>query len=117
MKIPAKQSTLKLTHYGRRSGKAFEVTIWFTLIDDELWIGSLDVTRNWVKNLRGSGKALIDFGDGPQPVVPEFMDSEADLERYRAAVAAKYPVLHRIIGLFGRGKTRAQFRLRPAAAE
>lgn len=114
MNIPAAQSTLKLTHFGRKSGKAFDVTIWFTVIDGELWIGSLDEARNWVRNLRSTGRARVNFGAGAEDVAVEFVGSDADRQRYAAAVAAKYPVLSRIIGLFVRGKTRAVFRLRPA---
>jgi len=115
MKIPAAQSTLKLTHYGRKSGKPFDVTIWFTVIDGDLWIGSLDEARNWVRNLRSGGRARVNFGAGPEDVAAEFLDNDADRQRYAAAAAAKYPVLSRLIGLFVRGKKRAVFRLRPAA--
>lgn len=114
MNIPA-QSTLKLTHFGRKSGKAFDVTIWFAEIDGGLWIGSLDESRNWVRNLRSTGRARVDFGSGPIEVAAESVGDATDQQRYREAVAAKYPVLSRIIGLFVRGKTRAVFRLRPAA--
>jgi deazaflavin-dependent oxidoreductase (nitroreductase family) len=114
MQIP-KQSTLKLTHFGRRSGKPFDVTIWFIDAGGELWIGSLDVSRNWVRNLRATGKGKISFGDGTRDVSAEFLTDAGDLARYRAAVAAKYPVLSRIIGLFVRGKTPAVFRLRDAS--
>jgi len=116
VKIPSGKSTLKLTHFGRRSGKTFQVTIWFAEIDAVLWIGSLDVERNWVRNLRSTGRGRVDFGEGAQDVVAEFVENEAEKNRYRDAVAAKYPVLSRIVGLFARGKTRAVFRLRPAAA-
>lgn len=114
MKIPARQSTLKLTHFGRKSGKAFDVTIWFCEIDGGLWIGSLDVERNWVRNLRKAGRARVDFGSGPVDVRPEFVEDEADKLRYRDAVASKYPILSRLIGLMVRGKTRAVFRLHEA---
>ena len=114
MTIPEHQSTLKLTHYGRRSAAPYKVTIWFAVIDGGLWIGSLDSDRNWVRNLRSGGRGLVDFGNGPEPVAAGFVDNDADRERYRAAIAAKYPVLSRIVGLFARGKQRAVFRLKPA---
>lgn len=114
MKIPARQSTLKLTHYGRRSGKPFDVTIWFADIGGELWIGTLDTNRNWVRNVRAGGRARIDFGDGPIDVIAEPAGSEADNRRFREAVTAKYPVMSRVIGLFVRNKTQTAFRLRPA---
>lgn len=113
MKIPSRQGTLKLTHFGRRSGKPYDVKIWFADVGGELWIGSLDATRNWVRNLRFTGRGRVDFGDGPTDVVAEFLESEHDSRRYRQAVMAKYPVMSRVIGLFARGKPHAAFRLRP----
>jgi deazaflavin-dependent oxidoreductase (nitroreductase family) len=114
MEIPAKKSTLKLTHFGRKSGKPFDVTIWFTVIGGELWIGSLDENRNWVKNLRAGGRARIDFGNGPQDVATEFRTSDTDKARYSDAVASKYPILSKLVGLFVRGKNRAVFLVKPA---
>ena len=114
MQIPANQGTLTLTHFGRRSGKEFKVTIWFAELDGELWIGSLDGARNWVKNLRDAGRARIDFGRGPVDVSAEFVTDEGQKLRYRDAVAKKYPILSRIIALFVRGGNRVVFRLREA---
>ena len=102
MTIP-EQGTMKLTHYGRKSGNSFHTTIWFVENAGELWIGSLDENRSWVKNLRATGKAKIDFGKGAEAVSVEFLDEDSARERHAAAIAAKYPVLSRVIGLFGRG--------------
>jgi len=113
MTVPEYQSTLKLTHFGRRSATPYEVTIWFARIDGRLWIGSLDENKNWVRNLRAGGRARVDFGKGPETVAAEFRDNDADRNRYRDAIAAKYPFLSRVIGLFSRGKKRAVFLLTP----
>ena len=111
MEIPAKKGTLKLTHFGRKSGKPFGVTIWFVLIGGDLWIGSLDEDRNWVKNLRATGRARIDFGSGPKDVAVEFRDNDNDRARYADAVATKYPIMSKIVSLFVRNKKRAVFRV------
>ena len=114
IEIPTGKSTLRLTHFGRKSGKPFDVTIWFTEVDGELWIGSLDENRGWVRNLRATGRGRVNFGGGAEEVVAEFLTGSADKARYRDAVAAKYPVLSRIIAFFVRNKTRAVFRVHPA---
>ncbi len=114
MRIPESQGTLKLTHFGRKSAKAFYVTIWFVDIDGELWIGSLDGDKNWVKNLRGTGKGAIDFGQGEIAVTAEFTDDDSMTSRHKEAVTKKYPVMSRLIGLFSRNKKRVAFRLTPA---
>jgi deazaflavin-dependent oxidoreductase (nitroreductase family) len=115
MRIPDSQGTLKLTHFGRKSEKAYNVTIWFVDIDGDLWIGSIEGNKNWVKNLRSTGKGAIDFGQGEIQVTAEFTDDPAMTSRHKAAVVKKYPIMGRLIdGLFGRGKKRVAFRLRPA---
>ena len=114
MKIPAGQGTLKLTHFGRKSGKPFDVTIWFAEIDGDLWIGSLDDDRGWVRNLLATGRGRVDFGSGPVDVKAEMVASEDDRARYSAAVKKKYPVMSRVLNLVVRKGRRVAFRLTPA---
>ena len=40
-----------MTHYGRKTGKPHEVTIWFVLDGDRLYIGTANVNRQWVRNV------------------------------------------------------------------
>jgi deazaflavin-dependent oxidoreductase (nitroreductase family) len=103
------RSTVRLTHFGRKSGKPFTVTLWFAVIDGRVWIGSLSQDRSWVKNVRARGSADVDFGDGPRTARFKWIDRETDRERYADAVRAKYPLQSRIIGFFSRGKKRAAF--------
>ena len=48
----AGRQTTRLTHYGRKTGKPHEVTIWFVLDGDTLYIGSANVNRQWVRNVQ-----------------------------------------------------------------
>jgi deazaflavin-dependent oxidoreductase (nitroreductase family) len=115
MRIPESQGTLKLTHFGRKSEKAYYVTIWFVEMEGDLWIGSVDGNKNWVRNLRATGKGAIDFGQGEIQVTAEFTDDPGVTARHKAAVLKKYPIMGRLIdGLFGRNKKRIAFRLREA---
>ena len=50
----AARQTLTLTHYGRRSGKPYEVTVWFVLDHEKFYIGTANVKCQWVRNSRGS---------------------------------------------------------------
>jgi len=43
--------TTRMTHYGRKTGKPHEVTIWFVLDGDRLYIGTANVNRQWVRNV------------------------------------------------------------------
>jgi hypothetical protein len=50
LKRIAGRQTLRLTHYGRKSGKPYEVTIWFAVDGDRLYLLTANVTRQWVRN-------------------------------------------------------------------
>ena len=107
--------TVKLTHYGKKSGKPYDVTIWFTKLDGTVWIGSMNGDRNWVRNLRANGRATLDFGSGPEAMRATWMEDGAAVARYDDAITAKYPFWSRVIGVLVRGKHCA-FRLEPAAS-
>ena len=46
------RQTLRLTHYGRKSGRPYEVTIWYMLDDDRLYLASSNANRSWVRNVK-----------------------------------------------------------------
>ena len=48
LKRVAGKQTTTLTHYGRKTGKPHEVTIWFVLDDDKLYIGTANVPERWL---------------------------------------------------------------------
>jgi deazaflavin-dependent oxidoreductase (nitroreductase family) len=84
------RSTIKLTHYGRKTGKPYTVTIWFVVMDGRVWIGSLSRKRNWVRNVRARGTADLDFGTGPHSVRFTWVEDPEIFERYSQAVLEKY---------------------------
>ncbi len=43
--------TLVLTHYGRKSGKPYEVTIWFVVEGERMFLGTAKKSRNWARNV------------------------------------------------------------------
>lgn len=111
MSLPDR-STLRLTHFGRRSGKRFTVKIWYAIVDGEVWIGSLDADRNWVRNLTATGRGEIDLGDGARACTCQRIGDQASMARFHAAIRAKYPIMSRVVALMVRNKTPGAFRLR-----
>ena len=57
-RVAGKQTT-RLTHYGRKTGKPHEVTIWFVLDGDRLYIGTANVNRQWVQNVQKTPKIKL----------------------------------------------------------
>jgi hypothetical protein len=111
------RSNVKLTHFGRKTGKSFVICVWFAEIDGFLWVGSQDAARNWVRNVEAVGKAELDFGSGPALYKATRCEGATELERFRKAMLARHPIGSRIIMLLTRGKTLCCFRMEPLADE
>ncbi len=93
--------TAVLTHYGRKTGRAYEVTIWFVSIDGRPWVGSQDRTPGWVRNVTANGNVELDTGKGPRAYRLSPETGGPDIERFERAVLAKYPLSGRLIRLLG----------------
>src|SRR5437879_5890614 len=52
LKRVAGKQTTTLIHYGRKTGQPHEVTIWFVLDGDKLYIGTANVSHQWVRNVQ-----------------------------------------------------------------
>jgi len=48
----ANNSTLRLTHYGRQTGKPYEVIIWFMVEGETIYLATLNKDRQWCRNVR-----------------------------------------------------------------
>jgi deazaflavin-dependent oxidoreductase (nitroreductase family) len=55
--------TTVLTHYGRKSGKAYEVRIWFTVDGDHVNLQTMNMGRQWPRNVLANGKVKLAIGD------------------------------------------------------
>ena len=58
----ANSSTLQLTHYGRKSGKPYEVTIWFLVEGDTIFLVTANMDRQWTRNVQKRHKVGLHFG-------------------------------------------------------
>ena len=58
----ADHSTLLLTHYGRKSGKAYVVTIWFVVDDGVVYLATMNRDRQWVRNIAKQRRVRLGVG-------------------------------------------------------
>ena len=101
-----------MTHYGRKSGKAYKMKVWFAVIDDVVWIGSLDDERSWVKNVR-AGEFELDLGSGAHRYRATAA-TEDERERFETTVGRQHPFMSRFL-VWAVRKTRCAFRCDPVA--
>lgn len=87
-RLAGKQTT-RLTHYGRKTGKPHEVTIWFVL-DDKLYIGTANVNRQWVRNVQKTPQIKLCIGDQDFNGTARFLADRGEHDRAMAAMRRKY---------------------------
>ena len=99
------RSTLRLTHYGRRSGKPYQVTIWFMVDGATVYLGTMNRDRQWTRNVvaRPDVELAVD-GERFRGRVTLLESVEAKRHAYELMVA-KYWIpwaIDRVVCLAGR---------------
>jgi len=95
----AARQTLTLTHYGRKSGKSYEVTIWFVLDDEKFYIGTANVNRQWVRNVQKTPQVKLSIGGETFEGTARFLTDRSEHERAMTAIRRKYWMFRPIIEL------------------
>ena len=90
LKRVAGRKTVVLTHYGRKTGKPYDVKIWFVLNGDKLYIGTANVNRQWVRNVQKTPQVQLCINGEKFEGTARFLTARAEHERAMAAVRRKY---------------------------
>ena len=90
LKRVAGRQTVRLTHYGRKSGKPFQVTIWFVLRGGKVYIGTAKVNRQWVRNVQKTPQVKLSIGGEDFEGIARFLNDPAEIKRAQSYVARKY---------------------------
>jgi deazaflavin-dependent oxidoreductase (nitroreductase family) len=99
--------TIVLTHYGRKSGKPYDVTIWFVVEGDRMFLGTANKTRNWVRNIMVKPSVVIKAGgENFIAAVSEIIDASMhdhvlDLVQRKYWYAAPIMMVGRMLQNFG----------------
>ena len=54
--------TLQLVHQGRKSGKSYEVTIWFMVDGENIYLATANSARQWVRNVLARPAVTLRIG-------------------------------------------------------
>ncbi len=90
LKRLAGKPTLILTHYGRKSGKPYEVKIWFVVDGAKVFIGTANVEHQWIKNVQKNPRIKLSVGGETFEAEVRFLDDPAERNRALAAAGRKY---------------------------
>jgi deazaflavin-dependent oxidoreductase (nitroreductase family) len=96
--VAGKQTT-RLTHYGRKTGKPHEVTIWFVLDGGRLYIGTANTNRQWVQNVQKTPQVKLSIAGENVKGTARFLTDRAEHERAMVAIRRKYWMFRPIIEL------------------
>jgi deazaflavin-dependent oxidoreductase (nitroreductase family) len=99
LKRIAARQTVTLTHYGRKSGKPYDVTIWFVVDGDKVYIGTANVNRQWVRNVQKTPQVKLSIGGETFDGTARFLTDRAEHERAMAAIRRKYWMYRPLIAL------------------
>ena len=95
----AAKHTLLLTHYGRKSGKPYDVTIWFVVDGEKVYIGTANVSRQWVRNVQKTPQVKLSIRAEMFDGTARFLADHAEHERAMAAIRRKYWMYRPFIAL------------------
>ena len=95
----AGKRTTRLTHYGRKTGKPHEVTIWFVLDGDRLYIATANLNRQWVQNVQKTPQVKLSIPGENFKGTARFLTDRTEHERAMAAIRRKYWMFRPIIEL------------------
>src|ERR1700675_2207990 len=109
--------TMRLTHRGRKSGKPYEVTIWFVVDGDAIYLNG-NVDTQWPRNVQVNPQVTMRIGQETFPGKATPIVDRTERERIFAMIARKYwyafPIISTLRWLARNGFTRernAAFRL------
>lgn len=84
------RQTLRLTHYGRKTGRPYEVTIWYLVDGERLYLVTANANRNWVRNVKSRHAISLRIGEEVfNGDVREITDPQ-EREKVNALVERKY---------------------------
>lgn len=86
----ATRSTCVLVHHGRRTGTPYEVTIWFVVEGETVYLATARRTRQWVRNVQVRPAVTIRVGGQTFDGTAERLHDPAAERRVMDLIAAKY---------------------------
>lgn len=122
----ADRKNLRLVHTGRSSGKPYEVTLWFAVDGDTLYLSTMDTSRQWVRNVAHTPRVELVIGAERFTGTVEPVTAEAEKRHEYGLLKEKYwvmRVMDAVLRLTGRDPgvsidagRGGYFRVRPDSA-
>jgi deazaflavin-dependent oxidoreductase (nitroreductase family) len=86
----AGRQTVRLTHYGRKTGKPHEVTIWFVVSGDKIYLSTANIGRQWVRNVQQTPRVELNIAGELFGGEARFLSDPTERKRVMRLVGKKY---------------------------
>jgi deazaflavin-dependent oxidoreductase (nitroreductase family) len=106
----AREPRCRLTHYGRKSGQPHEVTIWFLVDGEAVYLVTGDRRRQWVRNVLAHPAVRLRIRDETFAGEATPVTEPAEMTRVVELLKRKYWLARPY--LWWRGSPDAAFRVR-----
>ena len=89
----AREKTVRLTHYGRKSGKPYQVTIWFLVDGPTVYLMTMNMKRQWTQNVQKRAEVELEIGgERFKARVEAVVTDDAELRKVVGMMKRKYPI-------------------------
>jgi deazaflavin-dependent oxidoreductase (nitroreductase family) len=109
----AHRYTVRLTHYGRKTGMPHQVTIWFLVDGTTVYLVTMDMERHWTRNVQARPEVRLEIGEEKFAGEVGLVSEAAEIARVVEMMKKKYWMSR--IYLWFRGRLDGVFRVKPAA--
>jgi len=94
----ANRQSVRLTHYGGKIGRPYEVTIWFVVDGERIYVGTANVNRHWVRSVQQTPKVGLSIGGEKFEGQARFL-TDGEHEHAQAKIRKKYWMFWQILAL------------------
>jgi deazaflavin-dependent oxidoreductase (nitroreductase family) len=109
----ARRSTCRLTHIGRKTGRPHEVTIWFLVDGEMVYLATMNMERQWTRNVQARPEVRLRIGDETFSGEAAVITEADEMARVVDLLRRKYWLARPYLWLRGRPDGAFRVRLRP----
>ena len=84
------RSTLQLTTFGRKTGRRHTVTVWFLVDGDAVYLATMNLRRDWVRNILKNGRTELSIDGSVFTGHAKPIKRTPDVARVQALLQQKY---------------------------
>jgi deazaflavin-dependent oxidoreductase (nitroreductase family) len=87
------RKTVRLTHHGRKTDQPYQVTIWFLVDGETVYFTTMDMGRQWTRNVQARPDVELQIGgERFHGRVESVVTDEAEMRHVVDLMRRKYPI-------------------------